>query len=201
MYTASVLFVIVAQSTSVCPTAVWNNTFNVIAGITSLTGSSATTFNGPHDVSFGPNNTLYVADYYNNRIQKFVGGSPTATTVINLSLYYPSSVYVDNNNILYVLDNQNYRVLKWVNGVVTTIAGGHGSGSTLDKIGTSYGMYIDANSNIYVSEFSNHRVTLWTAGNANSSQVVCFYDSLYFLYRHFYFRWLGAMVKVVHQIS
>lgn len=146
----------------------------MIAGISAISGSSATTLNGPYDVCFGPNNTFYIADYNNNRIQKYVYGSGTGTTVSNLSLSNPSQIYMNNNGVMYILDNSNYRVLQWTNNAVITVAGGHGNGGALNQLGTSYGMYVDANSNIYIGEFSNHRVTLWTASNPNISQVVCF---------------------------
>lgn len=166
------MFVIAAQWGTICPTAAWNNSFNVIAGITGVSASTATTFNAPYGIAFGANNTLYVSDYYNNRVQRFVGGSPTATTVSNLSLNYAGDVYVDNSGALYVLDIQNYRVLKWVNNVVTIVVGGRGSGSTLDKISTSHNIQVDANFNIYLSDCGNNRVTFWTAGNPNISVVV-----------------------------
>ncbi|CAF1116879.1 unnamed protein product [Rotaria sordida] len=162
----------ISQYTVICPTAVWNSTFTVIAGISGLGGSVAVLLNGPIDVFFAENSTFYVADYYNNRIQKFNGGSQTATTITNLSLSNPSSVHVTNNGVLYVLDTSNYRVLKWINNVVTVVAGGRGSGTALNQITTSYAMQVDANFNIYVSEYSNNRVTLWTSGNPNISQVV-----------------------------
>lgn len=118
---------------------------------------------------------MYVADHYNNRIQKFAWGSATGTTVPGLTLSYPSDVYVDNNNVLYILDNNNFRVLRWDNGNVTIVAGGRGSGSTYDKMSTSLSMFVDSNYNIYTSDYANHRVVLWTAGNPNMSQLVFIY--------------------------
>ncbi|CAF4729948.1 unnamed protein product [Rotaria sp. Silwood1] len=172
MYNATIWFFIVAQYTVVCPTAVWNNTFTEIAGIGGLVGSSSTLLNGPLDIFYTGNDTFYVADYYNNRVQKFAGGSATATTVPNLSLSNPSSIHVTSSGVLYVLDTSNFRVVQWINNVVTVVAGGRGSGAALSQIATSHSMHVDANSNIYVSEYTNHRVTLWTAGNPNTSQVV-----------------------------
>ncbi|CAF2697913.1 unnamed protein product [Rotaria sp. Silwood2] len=172
IYDANILFVIVAQYSIICPTAIWNNTFTVIAGITGVGGGGTALLNGPLDIFYTGNNTFYIADYYNNRIQKFADGSARATTVTNLTLSNPSSVHVTNNGDIYVLDTSNYRVVQWVNNVVTVVAGGRGSGSGLNQITTSHAMHVDANSNIYVSEYLNHRVTLWTAGNPNISQVV-----------------------------
>ncbi len=140
--------------------------------MTSSPGSAATQLNGPMDVKFDKNRTLFVADYSNNRIQKFASGSSTGSTVPGLTLSNPTAVYLTNTGLLYIVDYSNYRIQQWNNGVVTTVAGGHGSGSTLDKMSTSYALYVASNLNIYISEYGNHRVSLWTAGNTTAGQVV-----------------------------
>jgi len=167
----------VAQSTAACPTAIWNSTFKVIAGVSGIAGSSATTLYYPIDSYFGPNNTLYVSDNYNNRIQKFLYGSATATTVplTNITLSYPSGIVVDNTGAIYVSDTNNYRIVKLANNIATVVAGGRGYGASLTQIWTCYFIYVDASSNIYVSDYGYHRITLWTAGNSNISQLVLFF--------------------------
>ncbi|CAM4949724.1 unnamed protein product [Rotaria socialis] len=164
--------IIGSQTTVICPTAVWNSTFRILAGISGNAGASPVILNNPFRAIFGPNSTMYVADQSNNRIQKFVGGSPTGAAVTNLTLSNPCDVYVDNNNVLYILDTSNYRVLRWDNNVVTVVAGGFGAGSTYDKMSTSYSMFVDASYNIYVSDYGNDRVALWSAGFPNMSQLV-----------------------------
>ncbi|CAF4497214.1 unnamed protein product [Rotaria sp. Silwood2] len=75
---------------------------------------------------------------------------------------------------MYILDNVNSRVVKWIDGqpLGFTVAGGHGNGTTLDKIGTSCSIYLDDQSNIYISEYSNHRVTKWLNGNTTAGTIV-----------------------------
>ncbi|CAF3628500.1 unnamed protein product [Rotaria sp. Silwood1] len=75
---------------------------------------------------------------------------------------------------MYILDNSNSRVVRWLSGepLGFTVAAGHGYGSTLDKIGTSYAIYLDNHSNIYISEYSNHRVTKWFNGNHTSGVLI-----------------------------
>jgi len=171
------LFVIVAQSTVTCPTAVWNNTFKVIAGISGISGSTATTLYYPFDCYFGPSSTFYVSDSSNNRIQKFFNGSATATTVsfTNITLSNPTGIFVDNTGAIYVSDTNNYRIVRLANNISTVVAGGHGYGSSLTPIWTCYFIYVDASSNIYVSDYGNHRITFWTAGNPEISQLVLFF--------------------------
>lgn len=83
----------------------------------------------------------------------------TANTVFN----GPTAIYLDLNRTLYIVDSLNYRVQKWINGqpLAFTVAGGRGSGSSLNRISMSYGVYVDSRAQVYVSEFSNNRVTRW----------------------------------------
>ena len=113
-------------------------------------------------------------------------GSTSSTSATNVAgftwtsgsgyseLYYPTAIYVDLNGTMYILDAYNYRVVKWLPGqpLGFSVAGNHGSGSTADKIGLSYGLYLDNQGNIYISEYSNHRVSMWYNGNTTAGIVV-----------------------------
>ncbi|CAF1292333.1 unnamed protein product, partial [Rotaria sordida] len=172
----------------VCATAIWNSTFNLAAG-TGAAGSTATLLYNPYDVFIDGQQSIYVVDNYNNRVQKYLAGSNVSTTVAGLSLTVgltptagsaspqfnsPTGIFVDLTGIIYVADYNNYRVQKWLPGdpFGSTVAGGHGPGTTLDKIGGVQAIYVDAQSNIYVSEYTNHRVSLWTAGNTTAGKLV-----------------------------
>lgn len=144
----------------------------IIAGIGGVSGSSATLLNGPHDMFFF-NDSMYVADYYNGRVQKFSGGSPTATTLTNLTVTYAAGIHVTNTGVVYVIDSSNCKIVQWFNSVSTVVAGNRVCAGGLNQISVGYGVTVDASSNVYASECNNHRVTLWTAGNPNISQVVC----------------------------
>lgn len=75
----------------------------------------------------------------------------------------PTALALFYNTILYIYDSSNYRVLRWSIGdpLGFVVAGGRGSGTTLDKISTGYGLYVDSQFKVYVSEYGNHRVTMW----------------------------------------
>lgn len=75
---------------------------------------------------------------------------------------------------MYILDTTNYRVLRWQLGdqLGTIVVNGRGSGTTLDKIGSSYSMCFDNQNNVYISENSNHRVTKWILSNNTVGQLV-----------------------------
>ena len=117
------------------------------------------------------------------------GSSTSATTVAgftlaggsgNSELNGPTAVVVDLSGTMYILDALNYRVQKWISGqpLGFTVAGGHGSGSTLDKISTSYGLWVDIQSNIYISDSGNNRIVFWTAGNTVNGSLVSYFLSV-----------------------
>ena len=68
-------------------------------------------------------NTLYVADRYNHRVQKFIRGSLNGTTVAGQAnsttcssyqcLWNPSFIVLDDNENLFISDSHNHRVVLW----------------------------------------------------------------------------------------
>lgn len=119
-------------------------------------------------------------------------GSPLGTTVAGLTLAAgslpsqlngPTSIFVDFTGNIYISDSLNYRVQKWVPGQLngTTVAGGQGIGSALNKLGVSYGVSVDPQSNIYISDYTYHRVVFWTAGNTTIGRLVCI-DGVLFIF-------------------
>ncbi|CAF1518389.1 unnamed protein product, partial [Rotaria sp. Silwood1] len=65
------------------------------------------------------NNTLYVCDVYNFRIQKFLKNSLIGITVLNKNmnsiLDFPSSIYVDFNDVIYI--SQDKGIFRWFQGL------------------------------------------------------------------------------------
>ncbi|CAF0799245.1 unnamed protein product [Adineta steineri] len=64
---------------SSCNSLRWNQTGQIVAGTTS--GSSANQLKNPSCLYIDNNNTLYICDHDNNRIQKWIQGATTGTTV------------------------------------------------------------------------------------------------------------------------
>jgi hypothetical protein len=85
-------------------------------------------------------------------------------------LYYPTSIFVDSDGIMYILDQSNFRVVRWLPNepLGFAVAGGHGYGATLDKMGYCNAIYLDDQSNIYISDSTFHRVTQWSNDNHTS---------------------------------
>ncbi|CAF1659248.1 unnamed protein product, partial [Adineta ricciae] len=63
------------------PVLRWNATGITIAGITGWSGTNESQLNHPWGLALTYDRTLYVADRFNSRIQKFLSGSTKATTV------------------------------------------------------------------------------------------------------------------------
>ncbi|CAF3873393.1 unnamed protein product [Rotaria sp. Silwood1] len=174
-------------SNQVCDTAVWSSTFRIVAGTTGSYSTALNLLNAPLDVTFDGYGYMYVVDYGNSRIQRFPPGSTSSTSAVTIAGFTstggaglsefnnPTSMFIDLNGTMYILDRDNYRVVKWLPGqpLGFTVAGGHGTGTTLDKIGESYAIYLDDQSNIYISEYGNHRITKWLNGNLAAGIRVC----------------------------
>ncbi len=86
-----------------------------------LAGNTSTILNFPTDVAFDPMGNMNVADAYNHRIQLFLFGQSSGSTIAGLSgisdsnstmLHTPYSVKLDNQLNLYVSDASNNRLQK-----------------------------------------------------------------------------------------
>ncbi|CAF1361079.1 unnamed protein product [Didymodactylos carnosus] len=164
----------------------WNLTGITVAGTTGTNGTLPNQLNLPYGIFIDSNNDLYVADYKNHRIQKWLSGASTGTTIAGLTnctsgstsnhLYYPTAVYVDRKNQnLYIDDSGNHRVQLWNNSATNgaTVAGTTGNaGNGSNQLSYIYGIWVDSNENIYVTDRDNYRVMKWTSGNASSGTIV-----------------------------
>lgn len=92
-----------------------------------------------------------------------IAGYSTAGGSGSSLLNGPTAIYLSLNKTLYIYDSLNYRVQMWRSGepIGSTVAGGRGSGTTLNKTSSGNGLYVDDQSRIYISENTNHRVTRW----------------------------------------
>lgn len=113
----------------------WNATGLTLAGMTNIFGTGANQFNLPVDLALDPSDNMYIADYRNSRIQRWLVGASSGTTVAGLAngtfgstadaLYTPPGVFLDAQDRLFIGDSGNHRVQLYLNGssTGTTIAG------------------------------------------------------------------------------
>ncbi len=122
------------------------------------TGRSPNQLASPTGIFVDNNNNLYICDTDNTRIQKWVIGANSGTTVASLSTN-PLGIYVDQTDNMYICDYTGYAVLKWTLGAPSgmIIAGGNGPGSNPNQI-KPVGIFMDDYNNLFVSDFDNARV-------------------------------------------
>jgi sugar lactone lactonase YvrE len=100
----------------------WNST-GTIVGPTGGLGNGSNQLNSPLGLAFDSNNSLYITDKLNYRVQKFINGSSFGITVAGWAngtngsspsqFYYPKSIVIDSNNNMYITDVYNNRVQQW----------------------------------------------------------------------------------------
>ncbi|CAF4084145.1 unnamed protein product, partial [Adineta steineri] len=170
-----------------CNSLRWNQTGQIVAGTTS--GSSASQLNNPSCLYIDNNNTLYICDHDNNRVQKWIQGATTGTTVAGDSagtqgststlLKTPIDLTFDTNGFMYVVDNGNNRVQRFALGSTTgtTVAGTTASTNALTDLKQPTAIDIDNNSNLYILDMGNTRLVEWTP-NATSGTLLISDSSL-----------------------
>jgi len=164
-----------------------NGLVTTIAGMAPHYGTndgagSAASFHSPFGVATDTASNLYIGDQSANLIRKITPDG-TVTTLVGDSfggrvdgtnthaeLRQPSCLALDGGGNIYFADAGNYRVRRvspdvtGTNWMVTTLAGGGGSGGPGFKDGSNnvaqfsffFGLCVDAATNIYVADNGNH---------------------------------------------
>ena len=179
----------------------WNATGSTVAGAAGATGTAANQLDHPFSVVLDSSNALYIADQTNNRIQKWIVGAASGTTIAGQSgggwgttssdFDLPSAIVLDSNNNFYVADTLNNRIQYWMNAASSgsTVAGVQGrkkdvnctlftlmmigpGGSANNELSLPYGIARNPISGaLYIADHSNHRVMEYAFG-ASSGTVV-----------------------------
>jgi hypothetical protein len=183
-----------------CPATTWYSNATTIAG--SSLGECAytpTSLCYPHDLFVDKNNTIYVLDSLNCRVQHFQPQSTIGTTVINVSyciilnqfalsnssdiqsicrlfllFILVTAISIDLSNNIYILDSDNNCVMKWKPGAMngTIVAGSNENGITATQLNNPYGMFVEPNSLIiWIADTGNSRIVRWE--NSSTGIIVC----------------------------
>ncbi|CAF1393462.1 unnamed protein product [Adineta steineri] len=156
----------------------WSSQTNItttVAGRENYQGTTSEYLSSPEGIYVdGNSGTVYIADYVNNRIQKWEKDAHNGTTVAGLStgeggsdhesLSEPSSVWVDDEtHVVYVADSANERIQRSLYNALVgdTIAGGSGTGDKLTQFDQPIDLKFDNDGNLYVCDRVNHRVLMF----------------------------------------
>ncbi|CAF2928102.1 unnamed protein product [Rotaria sp. Silwood2] len=157
----------------------WNQTGKVISG-TESAGSSSTKFTNPYCLVIDANNTLYVCDHHNDRVQKWFAGAISSITIAGTgvgsgatSLPHPQYLTFDKNGYMYVTGHVLDEVLRFPpNSPIGTVVVGTGmSGNAFSQLDTPTDIVVDDNFNVYVVDSKNRRLMKWPP-NATSDIVM-----------------------------
>ncbi|CAF3740103.1 unnamed protein product, partial [Adineta steineri] len=147
------LFLLIARQTSgisynqpkLCANATWNQTAITFA-------NSTTVGTQPVGMFINTNNSIYVADQTNGRIQVWLNGSTTLTGNYSGGLSVPFSVFVTDNSDVYVDNGRiNYRVDKWGWNSTSSVP-------TMYTCGQCYSLFVDINNMLYCLMGAYHQV-------------------------------------------
>ncbi len=101
----------------------WNATGITVAGMVGIQSTAPDRLYVPSGLTFDSTGALFIADQYNNRIQRWLASASNGTTVAGqantafgataTTLHWPTNVLVDSSNNLYIADTSNHRVQFW----------------------------------------------------------------------------------------
>ena len=134
-------------------------------------GSDANQFNFPNRICIDKKGNFYIADYNNNRIQKFSPGDSVCTTVLS-DLAGPIGLAVDDSGNIYVAEKYAHRITKWAPKKPMSITVAINLGDLTD-------LFVDKKGIIYSSE-SDNGVKKWIPNNpipvvVTTVQALCVY--------------------------
>ncbi|CAF3728510.1 unnamed protein product [Rotaria socialis] len=136
---------------------------------------------GTHQLSRPPqyvfvyrDHSVYVSDWGNHRVMKWMEGAKEGTTVAGgqgkgnglTQLSSSEGVVIGQLDTVYVADYWNARIMCWLNGATqgSVIVGGNGAGEQSNELSGPEGLLFDRHGNFYVVDYGNHRVQKFNIG-------------------------------------
>ena len=156
----------------------------IVAG-NGFRGSTSLMLNQPHGIFVTRDIDLYVADYWNARIQKFRSGEWDGTTVAGdgttdtISLSYPTDVTMDGGGYLFIADSGNLRIVgSDANGYRCVVGCDGIVGSSASKFSGPLSMTFDSHGNLYVVDAYDFRIQRFALESDGCSKWETYYCSL-----------------------
>jgi uncharacterized protein (TIGR03663 family) len=127
-------------------------------------------FKDPWDIAVGPDGSVYVADTWNHRVQKFTSDGKLITTwgsgILNdpqnlLGFYGPRGITTDSQGNVFITDTGNKRVIYFDTDGKPLGQFGTG-GSNPGQFEEPVGLVFDPSGNLYVADTWNQRVQVFS---------------------------------------
>ncbi|CAF1317185.1 unnamed protein product [Adineta steineri] len=151
-----------------------SNALTIVAG-TGNAGSTSSMLSSPYGIYVNTNFDLYVADYFNNRIQLFQSGQLNAITVAGagslnttIALNGPTGIVLDADNYLYIVDCNNNRIVgSGPNGFRCLVGCSGLSGSAANQLTTPKILSFDSYGETITSTIANVNTSFNTTQSNN----------------------------------
>lgn len=148
-------------------------TGTLAAGIGNGTaGNGSSALACPNGIYLDQSLSLYIADSCNGRIQKWLSGASTGTTVAgaNGQIGYPTDVAVDNYGTVYA----------WSGGGLYRFTPGSTFGTiVISAYRIVFGFKFDSIGNVYIADYGLNMVLKYTLSSTQCSTYYSFYRSQY----------------------
>lgn len=161
----------------------WNQTGVMIAG-TGAKGSGPTQFDKSACVVIDGNNSLFICDHHNDRVQKWLANATSGTTIAGsgtggTSLSHPEYLTIDKYGYVYVTGHKLNEVLRFAPGSFNGVgvAGTGTAGSGLNELDTPADLVVDDDLNVYVIDSKNQRLMKWAPNATNGVVMISNFNS------------------------
>ena len=131
-------------------------------------GNQLNQLNCPTYIFIDREKTVYISDWGNNRVMKWLKGANEGIVVAGgqgqgnslNQLNHPQGLLVNEVGDIYVSDSENHRIMCWPLGSKEgrVVVGGNGRGKGSNQLSLPIGLSFDAENNLCVADCHNHRI-------------------------------------------
>jgi len=146
----------------------------IVAGGNSC-GDKLNQLTGPGYIFIDREETVYVSDYGNHRVMKWLKGANEGIVVAGgqgrgdslNQLCYPNGLVVNEVGDIYVADYGNHRIMCWSSGSKQgrVVVGGNGEGEGSNQSNYPICLSFDVENNLYVVDYGNNRIQRFNVDN------------------------------------